>query len=64
MPDIVFIEFAVNDYQEPTNGEAYESMVRKVLNQPNQPAVVLVFSVFKTKWNMQDFYQPLGAFYD
>lgn len=64
IPDIVFIEFAVNDYQEPTNGEAYESMVRKVLNQPNQPAVVLVFSVFKTKWNMQDFYQPLGAFYD
>ncbi len=64
VPDIVFIEFAVNDYQEPTNGEAYESMVRKVLNQPNQPAVVLVFSVFKTKWNMQDFYQPLGDFYD
>lgn len=62
-PDIVFIEFAVNDYQEPTNGEAYESMIRKVLSAKNQPAVVLVFSVFQTKWNMQDLYQPLGEYY-
>jgi endo-1,4-beta-xylanase len=63
-PDIVFIEFAVNDYQEPTGGEAYESLIRKILNAPNQPAVVLLFSVFKTKWNMQEEYKPLGYYYE
>lgn len=63
-PDIVMIEFAVNDYQEPTNGEAYESLIRKVLNSQKQPAVILLFSVFKSKWNMQDVYKPIGAYYD
>ena len=63
-PDLVFIEFAVNDYQEPTGGEAYESMVRKILNAPNRPAVVLLFSVFKSKWNMQEDYKPLGYYYE
>lgn len=62
-PDIVFIEFAVNDYQEPTNGEAYESLVRKVLSSKNSPAVVLLFSVFQSKWNMQDLYIPVGEYY-
>jgi lysophospholipase L1-like esterase len=62
-PDIVFIEFAVNDYQEPTKGAAFESMIRNVLKAPNQPAVVLLFSVFQTRWNMQDVYIPLGNYY-
>jgi lysophospholipase L1-like esterase len=63
-PDIVFIEFAVNDYQEPTKGAAYESMVRNVLNASNQPVVVLLFSVFQSKWNMQDVYIPIGNHYN
>ncbi|WP_066717027.1 SGNH/GDSL hydrolase family protein [Clostridium sp. Marseille-P299] len=63
-PDIVFIEFAVNDYQEPTNGEAYESLVRKVLSSKNRPAVVLMFSVFQSKWNMQNLYIPVGEYYE
>lgn len=63
-PDIVFIEFAVNDYQEPTNGEAYESLVRKVLSSKNSPAVVLMFSVFQSKWNMQNLYIPVGEYYE
>lgn len=62
-PDIVFIEFAVNDYQEPTNGEAYESLIRKVLSSKKSPAVVLMFSVFQSKWNMQSLYIPLGEYY-
>ncbi len=62
-PDIVFIEFAVNDYGEPTNGAAYESMVRDILSAPNSPAVVLVFAVFPTMWNIQDTYIPVGSAY-
>lgn len=63
-PDLIFIEFAVNDYNEPTGGKAYESMIRKALNLPSKPAVVLIFSVFKSKWNMQDIYEPLGSYYN
>lgn len=42
-PDIVVIEFAVNDEGDETKGDCYESLVRKVLNLPWKPAVVLLF---------------------
>lgn len=64
LPDIVYIEFSVNDYQEPTRGAAFESMVRKIMNAPNQPAVVLLFCVFQSRWNMQDTYIPIGYYYE
>lgn len=62
-PDILLVEFAVNDYQEPTGGRAYESLLRTVLQEENAPAVILVFSVFQTKWNLQEEYIPLGEWY-
>src|ERR1700710_2960325 len=36
-PDLVVIEFAVNDYY--TDGEAYEGLVRQILAQPNSTAL-------------------------
>ncbi|MBE5959872.1 MAG: hypothetical protein E7256_00560 [Lachnospiraceae bacterium] len=63
-PDVVFIEFAVNDYQEPTGGEAYESLIREILASENHPAVVLVFSVFKSGYTMQETYKKLGEKYN
>lgn len=63
LPDIVFIEFSVNDYEEVTKGEAYESMIRNILSADNHPAVVLLFSVFQSRWNMQDNYRVLGKAY-
>lgn len=63
-PDIVLIEFSVNDYQEPTKGVAYESLIRNILKAPNQPAVILLFAVFKTRWNLQDNYIPTGNHYN
>jgi len=62
-PDLVIIEFAVNDYQEPTNARAYESLVRTILEKENSPAVILLFSVFESKWNMQEQYIPIGNHY-
>ncbi len=61
-PDLVFLEFAVNDYEEVTQGRAYESMVRTMLSQENT-AVVLVFAVFESKFNMQEMYIPVGTQY-
>ncbi len=60
-PDIVFIEFSVNDSGEATGGQAYESMVRDILK--SGAAVVLEFAVFKSGWNMQDTYKPIGEKY-
>ncbi|MBN2351117.1 MAG: SGNH/GDSL hydrolase family protein [Spirochaetales bacterium] len=62
-PDVVFIEFAVNDGDDKTSGAAYESMVRDILAAKNKPAVVLLFCVFRTQWNMQDRYIPVGQAY-
>lgn len=63
-PDLVFIEFSVNDWQEPTGGEAFESLIRRIYGAENDPAVVLVFAVFKSRWNMQSDYIPLGKIYN
>lgn len=63
-PDIVVIEFAVNDEGDETKGNCYESLVRKVLNLPWKPAVVLLFSVFANDWNLQERLKPVGERYD
>lgn len=62
-PDIVFIEFAVNDYGDPTKGEGYESLIRNILKADNDPAVVLLFSVFASGYNEQEKYAPVGEYY-
>lgn len=61
-PDILFIEFAVNDSGECTNGGAYEGLIRRALDSGS--AVILLFSVFRDNWNMQTTYIPYGEHYD
>jgi len=39
-PDIVFIEYAVNDSDSEYSEETYESLCRKVLNSKQKPAVI------------------------
>ena len=63
-PDLFILEFAVNDYGEVTGGRAYESLIYDVLSQDNDAAVILVFSVFQSKWNMQTDYIPVGNYYE
>lgn len=62
-PDIIVIEFAVNDEGDETKGDCYESLVRKALRQPNEPAVVLLFSVFANDENLQERMIPIGRHY-
>lgn len=63
-PDIVVVEFAVNDEGDETRGACYESLVRKILNLPNHPAVVLLFSVFADDYNLQTRLSPVGYQYN
>lgn len=62
-PDIVIVEFAVNDEGDETQGESYDSLVRKIYNAENEPAVILMFSVFAYDWNLQDRLSPVGECY-
>ena len=64
MPDIVVMEFAVNDEGDETKGECYESLVRKILALPGHPAVILFFLVFANDWNLQERLAPIGRAYD
>lgn len=59
-PDLVVIEFAVNDEGDETCGVCYESLVRRVLSQPQHPAVILLFSVFANDWNLKERLAPIG----
>lgn len=64
-PDILFIEFAVNDYQECTSGGAYEGLIRRGLASGS--AVILVFSTFQSGSGgrvMESSYTPIGTYYD
>ncbi|MBE5962819.1 MAG: SGNH/GDSL hydrolase family protein [Lachnospiraceae bacterium] len=62
-PDFVIVEFAVNDEGDETRGECYESLIREILNQGNEPAVLLLFAVFADDFNLQDRLAPIGYHY-
>lgn len=63
-PDLVIVEYAVNDEGDETKGVCYESLVKKILSAKNQPAILLNFAVFMDDFNLQDRLQPVGERYD
>lgn len=62
-PDIVVVEFAVNDEGDETKGVCYDSLVRKIYSHPSEPAVLLLFAVFANDWNLQERLSPVGFAY-
>ncbi len=61
-PDIVFLEYAVNDGNDFTYQEAYESIVRTLLEK--DIAVILLFSVTEEDYSAQDYMKEIGTYYD
>ncbi len=61
-PDICFIEFAVNDGNDQDHQNAYESIVRTLLEKDITP--VLLFSVTAEDYSAQDYMKQIGEFYD
>ena len=64
IPDIVIVEFAVNDAGDETNGRCYDSLVRTIYEGPGKPAVILLFSVFADDFNLQERLIPVGNAYN
>lgn len=62
-PDIVVVEFAVNDEGDETKGECYDSLVRKIYESEDKPAVILIFAVFANDFNLQDRLKVVGESY-
>ena len=60
VPDIVFLEYAVNDAGDETDGVCYESLVRMAMDGPGCPAVILLFAVFMDDYNLQERMIPVG----
>lgn len=63
-PDIVFIEYAVNDGTDDRSRMAYESLVRKVLNSETQPVVILLFTLTDTGYSAHVHMKQVGKHYD
>ncbi len=62
-PDIVFIEFAVNDGNEGSFQGAYESMVRRLLQEDNDIAIVLLMSITENGHTAQDYMKNIAEYY-
>ena len=61
-PDVVLIEFAVNDDDNKHVAETLEGLVRQVLSAPDSPACMLLFMSHDGQ-NAQDWHEKVGAHY-
>ena len=63
-PDIVFVEFAVNDGGDALSQIQYESLVARLLNSETQPAVILIFTLGNTGYSGHVHMKQVGKHYD
>ncbi len=63
-PDVVIVEFSVNDTDKTMNKYSYDSLVRKILSDENNPAVILLFTTQDNGTSLQDVHKEIGAAYD
>lgn len=64
-PDFVVVEFALNDLGAPQGGaESLEGLVRQIMNQPNLPAVMLLFMMNEKGQSMAEWHAKVGTHYD
>lgn len=63
-PDLVIIEFAVNDEGDETEGVSFECLTKRILEAKNNPAVILLFAVFMDDYNLQERLIPIGKQYE
>lgn len=63
-PDLVFIEFAVNDTTTEFCTNSYENLIRKILMAESNPAVVLLFATNEAGDSSEEPEADLGRHYD
>ncbi len=63
-PDVIFIEFSVNDHPGESYEKSFEGLVRKCLSQPNDPAVIILINRSKGGYSSQMQMVKVGVHYD
>jgi len=62
-PDFIIVEYAVNDPNEQHCAETLEGLIRQILNSPNQPAIMLLFTMHNNGSNAQEWHGKVGRNY-
>lgn len=63
-PDVVFVDFSVNDDANTFFQETYEGVIRKLLTWQSKPAVILLNNVcYDTGKNVQEYHNAVGDWY-
>lgn len=63
-PDVIFVEFSVNDHPEEIYKKSFESLIKKCLTQENAPAVIIIINRSKGGYSMQEQMMAVGKHYD
>lgn len=63
-PDVVIVEFSVNDTDAVLNLQTYDSLVRKILQAENHPSVILLFTTQEDGTSLQDTHMQIGSAYN
>lgn len=63
-PDVVIVEFSVNDTDKVMNKYSYDSLVRKILSHSTNPAVILLFTTMEDGTSLQDIHSEIGSAYN
>ncbi|MBS5480800.1 MAG: SGNH/GDSL hydrolase family protein [Clostridiales bacterium] len=63
-PDVVIVEYAVNDGNGERDQMAYESLLRRILKAENQPGVLLLFTMKEDGTSVQRNQSKIGQHYD
>ena len=63
-PDIIFLEFSVNDHEDVMYKKCFESLIKKCLSQPNEPAVVVLINRSKGGFSSQTQMVAAGKNFD
>lgn len=62
-PDVVIVEFSVNDSDKVINPRAYDSLLRKLLRSERNTAVILLFTMTQKGESMQEEHMKSGMLY-
>lgn len=62
-PDLVVVEFAVNDKKTAYHKQAYENLIRKIMDSSSKPAVMLLFMAKLNGWSCQIQQAEIGRHY-
>ena len=62
-PDLVIVEYAVNDPNDRAAAETLEGLMRQILKGTNHPALLLLFTMNQSGANAQEWHAKVGTHY-